>query len=692
MAARRLGLQALHVPRKLANRLALLSALQLVLVGGSLSVLSFALGRRSGLEISETYRQNASVVELSTRLSRKLNHPLWINTLNLAWLEQNPGRVRDYAAMAERFWNQMRAFPVDYINFGGSDGSFIGMERGEDGALLLNEDTSRTGRGSMAVYAMKNGKPGALLERIPGMTETHEEAWYTDTAKAGRPLWSSIYAWEDQPEIFSISYNAPLFGANRTLRGVVGVDMVLSQLSTWLEQVWEGRDGLALIVEPDGTLVASSKPGQTLTQRDGTVQRSRLVAMADPMAKALHQRLKGGANGKPERTQIEGHPYSLVATPWGADEGLNWILLTSLTVEPGTAAADQTALFSLLASGAALAGAAALTNRQIRSLLQPLRQLEGTSEELSQKLKTATQRLQPEALQFNSGVTEQSGAELVSLDGALRELVDGYNRLTSELREREASLAEARERERFRDAQTLALLKDKLRSSLQAAAVAHEINQPLSVLLLNSQLLIKQADNVDLSALPSGWRQQLEGIRHEADRVVLTIEKMRALLRNVQTEHQRLNLREICQSALLYARSGGSSARVAIDSTALENEDSPAWIEGDAVQIQIAIVNLLRNAAEALLEAQTSRPWIGLSLRAEADQWCLEVADNGPGLPQSLLDQLPLQTSKASGSGLGLFVVQTTMENHHGQLDVAVSAEGGALLRLRFPALPSSGD
>ena len=54
MASRRLGLQALPAPRKLANRLALLSALQLVLVGGSLSVLSFALGRRSGLEISET--------------------------------------------------------------------------------------------------------------------------------------------------------------------------------------------------------------------------------------------------------------------------------------------------------------------------------------------------------------------------------------------------------------------------------------------------------------------------------------------------------------------------------------------------------------------------------------------------------------------------------------------------------------
>ncbi|MGA0162453.1 MAG: ATP-binding protein, partial [Vulcanococcus sp.] len=116
------------------------------------------------------------------------------------------------------------------------------------------------------------------------------------------------------------------------------------------------------------------------------------------------------------------------------------------------------------------------------------------------------------------------------------------------------------------------------------------------------------------------------------------------------------------------------------------------WIEGDAVQIQIAIVNLLRNAAEALIDAQTAKPWIGISIEAQGDEWCLEVADNGPGLPQSLLDQLPLQTSKASGSGLGLFVVQTTMENHSGQLDVATSPQGGALLRLRFPALPSSGD
>lgn len=97
-------------------------------------------------------------------------------------------------------------------------------------------------------------------------------------------------------------------------------------------------------------------------------------------------------------------------------------------------------------------------------------------------------------------------------------------------------------------------------------------------------------------------------------------------------------------------------------------------------------MNLLRNAAEAIPQGRPA--WIALTLRAEPEAWCLEVADNGPGLPQGLLEQTPLTTTKASGSGLGLFVVHTTMDNHHGRLETATSTRGGALLRLRFPARP----
>jgi signal transduction histidine kinase len=573
----------------------------------------------------------------------------------------------------------MKVFPVDYINIGKADGSFVGLERTAEGDLLLNEDTTRSGRGSMAVYAMNaNGRPGALLERIPGMTTTHEEAWYVDTAKAGKPSWSSIYAWEDQPEVFSISYNAPLFGPDRTLKGVVGVDMVLSHLSTWLQGVWKEREGIAVIVEPNGDLVACSLPELTLAQKQGTVQRSNLRDLRNPLIQQLSQAFataghQSSGPSSPKRVRVDGKAYTLQASPWGQEEGLNWTLLT----------AERSSVLALLAAAAALAGAVVLISRQIRALLDPLNQLECASRQLGEAL-AAPNPAPGKELHFTSGLSGSAGEELLALDGAISDLVERYNTLT-------ANQQEAQERERFRDAQTLALLKDKLRSSLQAAAVAHEINQPLSVLLLNSQLLLDRSQKPGSPELPEAWQAQLQSIRREADRVVLTIETMRTLLRNVQTDHQRLDLREVAQSALLYARSGGPVSRLTVESSALDHQQQPAWIDGDAVQIQIAIVNLLRNAAEALSDGAASDPWISLSLRAEGDQWCLSVDDNGPGLPPALLDDTPLQTTKSSGSGLGLFVVRTTMENHHGTLRCGRSAQGGASLQLLFPAKPSPG-
>lgn len=238
---------------------------------------------------------------------------------------------------------------------------------------------------------------------------------------------------------------------------------------------------------------------------------------------------------------------------------------------------------------------------------------------------------------------------------------------------------------RLKEAQTLAMLKEKLSSSLQAAAVAHEINQPLSMVLLNSQLLLHQSEGTDL--LPATAREQLQNLATEAQRVVLTIEKMRTLLRNVQTEHQRIDLCEVSRSAVLYARSATAAAHLGLDSSGLEGEAcGPAWIEGDGAQIQIAIINLLRNACEALVEADVADPWIGISLRRDGAHWLLALADNGPGFRGDETDAAPLHTTKAQGSGLGLFVVRTTMENHQGHMDLGRSERGGALVHLRFPA------
>jgi nitrogen fixation/metabolism regulation signal transduction histidine kinase len=109
------------------------------------------------------------------------------------------------------------------------------------------------------------------------------------------------------------------------------------------------------------------------------------------------------------------------------------------------------------------------------------------------------------------------------------------------------------------------------------------------------------------------------------------------------------------------------------------------WILGDAAQIQIALVNLLRNGIEAVYAGQVDSPRVQVELSRQGSFAVISVSDNGPGFVADKLDQLLLTTSKPQGSGLGLFVVQCTMDNHQGRAELLSSDLGGAKINLFFP-------
>jgi C4-dicarboxylate-specific signal transduction histidine kinase len=119
----------------------------------------------------------------------------------------------------------------------------------------------------------------------------------------------------------------------------------------------------------------------------------------------------------------------------------------------------------------------------------------------------------------------------------------------------------------------------------------------------------------------------------------------------------------------------------------VEGLDNPCGIQGDASQLQMAINNLIRNALEAM-QSQGSSQAVGqlaVTLRQQSDQAVLTIADSGPGFPPDA-SELPLTSTKPEGSGLGLFVVRTTLEHHNGQLKIGRSSElGGAEVQLLLP-------
>ena len=245
----------------------------------------------------------------------------------------------------------------------------------------------------------------------------------------------------------------------------------------------------------------------------------------------------------------------------------------------------------------------------------------------------------------------------------------------------EAELAALREAELNKEKRNRENLEAKLRASLVAAAAAHEINQPLSRILLTSRLVVEhEGQTARGDARLSGFVQSLAG---EAQSVVATIEKMKSLMRNTGTAKEPVDLSDLADSAILYA---GSFARAAKARIHFERPASNAVIEADADQIQIALNNLLRNAIEAVAELPARRRRdIRVELRQREDAIELVVSDSGDGLPAGAdANQLP-ESTKPGGTGLGLFIVRTAAENHDARLELARSELGGAEVRLIFP-------
>ena len=686
--------------QSLATKLGRTTGLQLILVAGSLSIFSFSVGRHESIQKREALRAKIPAVQVSEQLSKRLSYPTIINELNQSAIADDPQLLNDFDRLSRRFWRQLQSFPVDYINFGKPDGTFLGLGKSVTGAISHNEDSDRFGRGTMFVFSMTSfGSRLDQQEAIPGMSSNHNEPWYVDTVQAREAIWSSIYAWEEQPNTFSISYNAPIFDEKNRLLGVVGVDMIINQLSRWLKDAWENESGLALIVEANGNLVASSQADTTFTGEGSSFRRANISEINNSIIKQLRgayfQAEDQGKPGikmsdlsnKPSVLEINNEYYLTTATPWGDNHGLKWFLLTAVRADQEFNTAQRNQTFFLSISLAAILTALMINRRLILGLLTPLTALTSASLNTRQQINAEEIDLDTEdLLSYDCDLTGSSTREVIVLNHAIQSMVEAFNRLTQKIRKQ--------------DEQALNVMSSKLKVSLEAASIAHEIKQPLSVVRLTSQSLFEALKRSKGLNIPTALSEGLNTLDHETERISRITERMRALLRNAKTETEPVSLRQIIDSSLRYVQSNQSEGQW-IDSSQLQLVPSEeSVIEADAIQLQLALINLLKNALEALKTHHTDpdkHPIIRVTLQDQDTHWEINVDDNGPGLPENLLSNQLLNSSKPDGTGLGLFIVSSAAEQHGGHLKLSRSPLGGlrasiSLPKPTDPALPNNGD
>jgi signal transduction histidine kinase len=225
-----------------------------------------------------------------------------------------------------------------------------------------------------------------------------------------------------------------------------------------------------------------------------------------------------------------------------------------------------------------------------------------------------------------------------------------------------------------------ALLTQKLTQSLKASALAHELRQPLSQLLLQTRLMQHRFEQQGSISPP--LELAMAEVQTSGRQINQLIEAIGSLLNESTTPSQPLDLAMVVRTCLQRLQPQLQAAAVELQHNALEQ---PWLVHGHTTQLQIACCNLISNGLEAL-QGQPSPRQLAIALRADGDQVELQVADSGPGLPSTQLRDLVLASSKANGMGVGLLTVQSIASRHGGTLQLGRSERlGGAELRLRLP-------
>jgi two-component system, LuxR family, sensor kinase FixL len=217
-----------------------------------------------------------------------------------------------------------------------------------------------------------------------------------------------------------------------------------------------------------------------------------------------------------------------------------------------------------------------------------------------------------------------------------------------------------------------------------AAALAHDINQPLTAAraLARAVQQLLQEPAPDPARVDNNIATLITQIDHAAG----VVRRMRDFLRRGRPHSSTINVRDLLADALALAGSEMTSKRVSVT---LDVPDDLPVVHGDAVQLQQVVLNLLRNAMEAIEDARMRDERIIVAARRlEApDRIEISVMDNGPGIATEMIERLfhPLVTSKTDGLGLGLSICAAILQAHGGRIWLHAGNAGATEFRFSLP-------
>ena len=216
-----------------------------------------------------------------------------------------------------------------------------------------------------------------------------------------------------------------------------------------------------------------------------------------------------------------------------------------------------------------------------------------------------------------------------------------------------------------------------------AASIAHEVNQPIASSVINALAGLRWLNHPtpDLEEV----RRALAAVVSEGNRAGEVINRIRDLIKKAPPRKDRLEINEVIREVIELTRGEAVKNGVSVE---MQFAEGLPLIEGDRVQLQQVILNLVLNSVQAMsATGDGPRQLLVTTGKADSDGVLVAVRDSGPGLAPAALEHIfeAFYTTKPDGMGMGLSICRSIIEAHGGRLWATRSSRGVLSFSLRSP-------
>ncbi len=497
----------------------------------------------------------------------------------------------------------------------------------------------------------------------PADTYDHRtRQWYIDAVAKGESIWTSPYIFfsSQQP---GISVASPVTKADGNIVGVVGVDIEISDISMFLSELAVGTEGVALILNENGDVIAHPQFDSVTAQNSGgPVSLVSVSEIDDPTTRAAFADFDGiidlSVGAVQSEFEFDGDAYMALLEPI-SDQNLPWVI--SVFAPENDFIQDikdnRKRNVWIAAFVSLLTAAVGVTLAEL--ILKPVR-----------------------AFAVRTSLVSQGEVPASALPPkTYKELRDANQTLINEIAQRRVLDAKVQDLNRELSHASRINMMGQM-----ATGLAHELSQPLTAISQNVDTAISIAKQDD--APQAELLTILSELDEQAHQGGDIIRSLRGFAKKDVHGKDPIDLDDLLSQTYRLMRRDFETYDVEVE------RKIPALLHvaGNRIEFAQVLTNLMRNALDAMIAAQTNAKKISISARQVGDKVEVEVADTGPGVDPNVTLFKQFQTSKEDGLGLGLTISRAIVEANGGRLwyDPDINGVTRFLFTVPVHAIPES--